>query len=292
MKLRLCTLVLSAVLLAGATIAVADQSTTYSGTQATPLLLKILKGIQELSSADTLSLHVWATYSRPDLPSPVLTPLDQMETDIMLKLPAAERVAMLSWLDHGGRSKLYAVGATDTDIGPCVDSIDAANCNAQSAGSGAVANATATGPVASRDLPFTLLQSGNQNGGVTIEHGFSTVKNDATSETHCVSFRNDGAKKIDGITFVYKIFSQSGQVLTAGSNLRSGNFDPGVEVAGPASAAEMSAIRSDSPEKALLGNCWTHTSSMAMPALLRASYISVGVVSVTYDDGTHWALGQ
>jgi hypothetical protein len=26
--------------------------------------------------------------------------------------------------------------------------------------------------------------------------------------------------------------------------------------------------------------------------LLRATYITVGVASVTYDDGTHWALGQ
>ena len=292
MKRQVCTLVLSMIVLFGSTIAFADQSTTYSSVQASPLLLRILKGVQELSSADTLSLHVWATYSRPDLPSPNLTPLDQIETDIMLKLPAAERVAMLSWLDHGGRSKLYAVGATDNDIGPCVDSIDAANCNAQTASAGGTTNTGAAGPMGYRDLPFTLAQQGNQSGGVSIEHGFATVKSDATSETHCLSFKNDSGKKIDGITFVYKIYSQNGQVLTAGSNLRSGNFDDGAEVPGPATQADMSAIRSDSPEKALLANCWTHTSSVATPALLRASYISVGVVSVTYDDGTHWALGQ
>ncbi|MBV8163761.1 MAG: hypothetical protein JOZ91_05795 [Candidatus Eremiobacteraeota bacterium] len=292
MKRQLCTLALCIVMVAASTIAVADQSTTYSGTQASPLLLKILKGVQELSTADTLSLHVWATYSRPDIPSPNLTPLDNIETDIMLKLPTAERVAMLSWLDHGGRTKLYAVGATDNDIGPCVDSIDAANCNTLSSSSNSGVNQPLTGPISSRDLPFTLAPAGNQNGGVTIERGFATVKNDATSETHCLSFKNDSGKKIDGVTFIYKIYAQNGQVLTAGSNLRAGSFEPGDDVPGPATAADMSGIRSDSPEKALLANCWTHTTSMATPALLRAAYIAVGVASVTYDDGTHWALGQ
>jgi hypothetical protein len=118
------------------------------------------------------------------------------------------------------------------------------------------------------------------------------VKNDATSETHCLSFKNDSGKKIDGITFIYKIYSQNGQVLTAGSNLRTGSFEAGAEVAGPSTATDLSGIRSDGPDKALLANCWTHTTSMATPVLLRASYIAVGVASVTYDDGTHWALGQ
>ena len=289
---RFFSLALTIAMLASSAIAIADQSTTYSGTQASPLLLKILKGVQELSSADTLSLHVWATYSRPDIPSPNLTPLDNIETDIMLKLPTAERVAMLSWLNHSGRTKLYAVGATDNDIGPCVDSIDAANCNAMSSNASGGANTVAVGPTAYRDLTFTLAPSGNQTGGVSIEHGFATVKNDATSETHCLSFRNDSGKKIDGITFIYKIYGQNGQVLTAGSNLRAGSFEPGVEVPGPATAADMSGIRSDSPEKTFLANCWTHTTSMATAELLRASYIAVGVASVTYDDGTHWALGQ
>jgi hypothetical protein len=54
----------------------------------------------------------------------------------------------------------------------------------------------------------------------------------------------------------------------------------------------MSGIRSDGPDKALLANCWTRTTPMATPELLRATYIAVGVASVTYDDGTHWALGQ
>ena len=274
---------------AGSVAALADQSTTSSGTGPSALLLRILKGVQELPSPDTLSLHVWATYSKPDLPSPNLTPLDQIETDILLKLSPAERTAILSWLNRGGRSKLYALGVSDADIGPCVEMVDASNCSTASSSGG---GQTASAPASFRDIPMTLTAGSNQDGGVSIEHGFAIVKNDATSETHCLTFKNIGQKKIDGITFVYKIYSQSGQVLTAGSNLRAGSFEPGADVAGPAAAADLSNIQSDSPDKALLANCWTKTTQMATPELLRASYITVGVASVTYDDGTHWALGQ
>jgi len=295
-KLRAIVVVCCA-LVAASAVALADQSTTGTGTTVDPLLLRLLKGIQELPAADTLSLHVWSTYSKPDLPSPNLTPLDQIETDILLKLTPVERSAMLTWLDMGGRSKLYALGVTDNDIGPCIDMIDASNCRITSAGGGGSGGGTAvtsaaSGPVAARDLPLTLAPGSDQNGGVMIEHGFATVKTNATSETHCLTFKNAGAKKIDGITFVYKLFSQNGQVLTAGSNLRTGSFEPGAEVPGPATAADLAGIRSDGPDKALLANCWTKTTQLATPELLRASYISVGVVSVTYDDGTHWALGQ
>ena len=278
-------------LLAGVAIAHADSSTSGSYGQPAPSadLLKVLSGIQKLDSENTLALHVWATYSKPDLPSPNLTLLDQIETAILVKLSPSERAATLTWLDHGGRAKLYALGVSDADIGPCIDMIDAPNCGSPVSNGGAAAGGA---PLTFRDLPFTLAPGSNDAGGIQIEHGFAIVKTDATSETHCLSFKNAGSKKADGVTFVYKIYSQNGQVLSAGSNLRAGNFDPGAAVAGPASAADMSGIRSDSPQKALLDNCWTKTTQMATPELLRAAYITVGVVSVTYDDGTHWAIGQ
>ncbi len=289
MKQGFLAVALTVVLLSVAAGVAADQSTSSAGVTPSPQLLKILQGIQELDSGGLLAIRVWASYSKPDLPSPNLTPLDQIETDILLKLAPADRSAILSWLDHGGRSKLYARGLTDADIGPCVDNIDAANCNtASSSGAAAVSAA----PPSFRDLPFTLAPGSNQDGGIAIEHGFAMVKTDATSETHCLTFKNAGLKKVDAVTFIYKLHAQNGEVVYAGSNLRAGNFDPGAEVPGVASAADFSSIRSDSPDKEQLANCWTKTTQLATPALLRATYITVGVASVTYDDGTHWALDQ
>jgi len=288
-KRQLLAVILSIAVVSVSAVAAADQSTSGTSGSPSPQLLKILQGIQELDSTGLLAIHVWASYARPYLPSPNLTPLDQIETDILVKLAPAERTAILSWLDRGGRSKLYALGVTDADIGPCTDDIDAASCNsaASSAGSG-----TGAAPPSFRDLPFTLVPGANDSGGVSIERGFAMVKIDATSETHCLTFKNVGSKKIDAVTFVYKIHAQNGEVVDAGSNLRAGNFDPGAEVPGVASATDFAAMRSDSPEKDQLANCWTRTTQMATPALLRAAYITVGVVSITYDDGTHWALGQ
>jgi hypothetical protein len=141
-------------------------------------------------------------------------------------------------------------------------------------------------------VPFTVTGGNNQDGGISIERGFAIIKNDATSETHCLTFKNVGQKKVDALTFVYKLHAQNGDVVFAGSNLRAGNFDAGPEVGGPATAPELGSLRSDGPDKMLLDNCWTKSTQVATPGLLRTAYITVGVASVTYDDGTHWALGH
>ena len=252
-------------------------------------LVKILAAVQKLDQGGTLGLHVWAGYSRPQPPDPALTPLDEIETAIILKLSASERDAMLSWAGHGDRSALLTLGVTNADIGPCIDLIDRGNCNATASHGGTTA---AAAPAAFHDVPFTVAGGNSQDGGISIERGFAIIKNDATSETHCLTFKNVGAKKVDALTFVYKLHAQNGQVVFAGSNLRAGNFDAGQEVAGPATAPELGSLRSDGPDKMLLANCWTKSTTVATPGLLRAAYITVAVASVTYDDGTHWALGQ
>lgn len=259
-------------------------------------LIKVLAEVQKLDQGGILGLHVWAGYTRQQPPDPALTPLDDIETAIILKLSPAERDAMLSWAGHGDRSKLLALGVTNADIGPCVDNIDRGNCSvvvSASGGSALLASANPSTPTAAfHDLPFTVAAGNNQDGGISIERGFAIVKNDATSETHCLTFKNVGAKKIDALTFVYKLHAQNGAVVFAGSNLRAGNFEAGAEVPGPATAPELGTLRTDGPDKDLLANCWTKSTKVATPGLLRAAYITIAVASVTYDDGTHWALGQ
>jgi hypothetical protein len=292
-KRPIVAIALSIVVLTAAAIAAADDSPPALNPYGQPAsnrdLLRVLADIQKLDYGGILGLQVWASYSKPEPPSPILTPLDQVETDIVLKLSSTDRSAVLSWLNRGGRSKLYALGGSDVDIGPCVDLVDTGSCNAATShGSGP----TGAAAPSFRDLPFTFAPGSNEDGGIAIEHGFAIAKTDARSETHCLTFKNVGSKKADAVTFVYKIHAQSGAIIYAASNVRAGSFEPGAEVPGPDTAAVFAGIRSDGPDKALLANCWTKTTPLATSALLRAAYITVTVVSVTFDDGTHWALGQ
>jgi hypothetical protein len=288
-------LALCGVMLGIAAIAAAEEPTSAGGDagQSAPSkqMLAVFKAIQALDQSSVIAVQVWASYPKPEPPEPILTAEDQVEAAIA-QLKPPERTAVLSWLDHGGRSKLYALGASDADIGPCVPDVDPKNCAALSATgtAGATVNAS-SGSSGFRDLTFTVAPGQGDGGGIAIERGFAMVKTDATSETHCLSFKNAGTKKADAVTFVYKLHAQSGEVVYAGSNVRAGSFDPGTEVPGPDGPASLAQLRAG-PDKAQLDNCWTKTNTLATPALLRAAYIVVGVASVTFDDGTHWVPGQ
>ena len=248
-------------------------------------LLRIMGAIQKLDQGGKLGLQLWAQYPAPSAPEQVLSDLDRIETDIVRVLAPADRDAIFAWLDKGGRDKLYTRGLRDADIGPCVDLIDVAACKSTAAHQ-RVAAATATG---FRDLRFEPAATGAETGGISIEGGFAVVKDDDTSETHCLTFKNAGPKKADAVTFVYRFRASSGAVIFAGSDIRAGSFDPGATIAGPGDAAALRSIHSDGPDRALLENCWTRSGQSPNPALARAASISVGVASVTYDDGSHWA---
>ncbi|HEV2037578.1 MAG TPA: hypothetical protein VGQ96_03140 [Candidatus Eremiobacteraceae bacterium] len=289
MKHPFMAIVFAFIMLAAAAIATADDSTSATNGYGQPVaskeLVKVLADMQKLDSTGMLGLQAWAAYAKPEPPELTLSPLDQVESDIMVKLSPPDREAVLSWLNHGGRAKLHARRVSDADIGPCVDLIDLEKCNVAA---GHIESASDLPSRAFRNLPFTVAAGANQDGGIAIERGFAIVKNDATLETHCVSFKNVGQKKVAAVTFLYKIHAQSGQVVVAGSNVRAGSFDPGSIVAGPATAADLVSLRNDSAGKLLLDNCWTKTTQLATAPLLRAAYITVGIAAVTYDDGSHW----
>ncbi len=275
--IRLCELAaLCCLVIVSLGLAASAQSTP------SPQLLKTLQAIQKLDSTNVLVLSTWASYPRPQPPDPVLTTSDAVEVAV-LSLSPSDTEAVLAWLNHTGRGKLYALGATDDDIGPCLPGVDP-KCDSASPSTMTAQN----GAVGFRNLAFTLLP-GTPDGGISIVSGFAIVKADNTLETHCLTFKNDGSKTADAVTFVYKIHSQNGDVVDAGSNVRTGFFSPGAQVAGPASASEMHDFSAADADKTPLRNCWSKSSPIATPALVRASYITVGVASVIYDDGTHWS---
>jgi hypothetical protein len=292
--LSLCALFLSVI-----AIAAAEEPASNVGGYGQPApskqLLAVFKAMQALDAPSVIAVQVWASYTKPEAPETILTAEDQVEAAIA-QLKPPERTAVLSWLDHGGRTKLYALGATDADIGPCVPDVDPKNCAASSSAPGSASAAASSSTTSStsnafRDLTFTLAPGLGDGGGIAIERGFAVVSSTSTSETHCLTFKNAGSKKVDAVTFVYKLHAQSGEVVYAGSNVRAGSFEPGTEVAGPNGPGDLAQL-SSGPNKSQLDNCWTKSNSLATPALLRATYITLGVASVTYDDGTHWTPGQ
>lgn len=266
----------------------AAYASSIAGTQpaASADLRKTLKAIQELDPASVLGLQVWASYPKPEAPSPILSALDEAEAEI-LTLKPDDREAVMSWLEQNGRGKLHAQGASDADIGACVPEVDPKNCSL----SATQLDQAATSAGSYRDLSFALASGADAGGGIAIERGFAIVKSDATSETHCLTFKNVGPKEADAVTFVYRLQARTGAVIDAGSSVRAGSFSPGMEVRGPSSAGDL-VNPPDGSDKSQLDNCWTRSAHLAPPALLRATSITIGVASVTYNDGTHWSLGQ
>jgi hypothetical protein len=273
---RFCASAVACCLVTGLAVLTASGQSTVS-----PQLIKTLQAIQKLNATDVLVISTWASYPRPQAPDPVLTAADAVEVAIV-GLEPSEEEAVFAWLNHSGRGKLYTLGATDDDIGPCLPDVDP-KCDAASPSSLAAAE-----PTGFRNLAFTLLP-GAPDGGISIISGFAIVKTDSTLETHCLTFKNEGTKTADAVTFSYKIHAQSGDVVDAGSNVRTGFFSPGAQVAGPSSESDLHNDNVAGADKTPLQNCWTKSSPIATPALVRASYITVGVASVIYDDGTHWS---
>ena len=120
-------LALCALMLGIAVVAAAEEPSSTAGDACQPApskqLLAVFKAIQALDQSSAIAVQVWASYPKPEPPETMLTTEDQVEAAIA-QLKPPERAAVLSWLDHGGRSKLYALGASDADIGPCVPDID------------------------------------------------------------------------------------------------------------------------------------------------------------------------
>ena len=259
--------------------------------QPSAALTQSLATIAHFDDASRIAISYWASYPNPQAPDTPLTDLDRVQTKVLTLAPA-ERDALFTWLTHGGREKLYALGVTDRDIGPCQPLIDPKSCHtspalglAQSTPSASTRAFSTTG--GQRDLTFSATSDASAASGIALERGFASVDADAGTLTHCISFRNTTQKTVAALTLTYKILSQSGDVLTAGADIVVGSFTAGEEIAGPSSFGEFQGTQSSghpSPP-----NCWIRSSSAQDAVLQRAARFTVGVASVTYEDGSHWS---
>ncbi|MBC5806478.1 MAG: hypothetical protein ACR2KS_03285 [Candidatus Eremiobacter antarcticus] len=252
----------------------ADRSASYALRQA-------LNAVQSLDGGSILALRNWASSGNLQPPTPIFFPQDKVEAQIAA-LERRDRDAIVTWINGGGRGQLYVRGATDSDIGPCLFPIDSGNC--QSASNGG------KGTQDSRELNFVLTADNSVASGITIVRGFGMAKNDGTGETHCLAFKNTGTKTATSATFTYALLDADTNVLSTGTNVRTGSFSTNAVIAGPSGSSNYSDLRGGLGNKSMLDNCWTTTSSLGVLSIFRAVYVSIHVSAVKYDDGTTWTL--
>lgn len=262
--------------------------------QPSAALKQVLGSIARFDDASLIAISYWASYPNPQAPEMPATDLDRVQVET-LTLGPTERDALFTWLAHHGRAKLYALGVTDGDIGPCQNLIDLKECHSsQQHPPGALADAgvgsgasPGSGATSEHDLLFTIASAAAAASGIALESGFAAVDANANSFTHCITFRNATQKTAAALTFTYKILAPSGDVLTAGSDILVGSFTPGSEAAGPKSFVEFAHAHQ---AKSMPPNCWTKSFDATDPTLRRAASLTIGVASVTYEDGSHWSL--
>jgi hypothetical protein len=254
-------------------------------------LLQVLSAISHFDEASLIAISSWASYADPQAPDTPLTDLDNVEVEV-LKLPPQEREALFAWLEHAGRAKLYALGVTDSEIGPCRDVIDSKDCRNPSPSPLQAASALTTSipqaeQLAARELSFHA-DTSQTNSGIEISGGFASTSEDATAFTHCIGFANVAQKTIAAVTFTYRLVTQSGEVLEAGSDIVIGPFQAGSQTRSPASLDALQTI--SNAGQAAPSNCWTKTFNDPDPALVHAAGFVAEVTAVTYEDGNHWSL--
>jgi hypothetical protein len=238
----------------------------------TVTLSQVLAQISRLDEASLIAISNWASYPNPEAPDTSMSDLDSAEM-AALKLSPQEQQALFTWLQHGGRSKLHALGISDAQIGPCQPLIDT--------GCASASVASAPGP---HELAFQ--PQAQSAAGVDVSGGFAVLSADASALTHCISFGNRTRKTISAITFTYKLLSPAGAVLSAGSDVVVGSFQAGSQIASPSSAGELAnATAGGEPPPA---NCWTKAVAPRAAGPAAPAAFTVVVSSVTFEDGSRW----
>jgi hypothetical protein len=252
-------------------------------------LAQVLGIISHLDTASLISISFWASASNPQPPEMTLSDLDRAEVDTLALAPV-QRDALLAWLNHGGRTKLYAVGATDAQIGPCQPDIDLRTCHVSASTQTAQSPSPAAAPASLGEITAVPLQivAAPDASGIDLLGGFAAVQTTGAQFIHCVAFRNHTQKTGAAITFTYKLLASSGTVLEAGSDILVGSFPAGFHVDGPSTADELAAAQQSG--RPLPSNCWSKTIDASGPSLKQLASVSIEVSSVTYEDGSHWSL--
>jgi hypothetical protein len=260
MKLRLTLLIVFA-------LAIAVVASTSRPALATPSyrLGSALSQLQQLSDAAFANVVQWARDEGPR-PSNPSTPAKVAEQKIS-DLEWSDRSAVMNWLTGGGRSALYARGASDSDIGGRRPGVQAT-------------------PNPYRLLGFASPSlNDTPQGHIQITGGFAAARNDGTSAVVCVSFRNLSPKTATRIEIDFPLQGAGGRTLATLHLDRSGEFSPNVDINGWSSLTDW---QSGVGHKGFNDNCTSVNRNVAANPILHAASATYEVTRVEYRNGTVW----
>ncbi len=234
-----------------------------------------LRTIYFLSDSQFASLVQWA---RSGAPSPTIgAPAYSVEFDIVDRrtmLRDNERQAILTYLRGGGRSALYALGVTDSQLG----SRNPANV------------APPTPKPSPTPNPYRSLEFGSPTigggtvGNIAVLGGWAAVKRDGRAAHACISFKNTDPRTATRVLFQFPIADEAGAELGQLELDRRGTFSPGIDIAGWGSLASWQG----SSNRRYGENCTGVSAGIAALPLLAARFATYRVVRVEYADGTSW----
>lgn len=189
-------------------------------------------------------------------------------------LDHADRQAMLTFLRGGGRSALYARGATDSQIG----SRNPANVPP------ATPAPTPT-PNPYRSLEFGSPTIGGYTAGkITVFGGWAAVERNGRGARACISFKNTDTRTATRVLFQFPISDKSGTAITDLELDRRGTFSPEVDILGWSTLEDWQ----NGQHRGYSENCTSISTGVAALPLLSARSATYRILRVEYADGTSW----
>jgi hypothetical protein len=214
----------------------------------------------------------WARAGAP--PAKLGDPAYSVEFDILRTLDEPDRHAMLVFLRGGGRSALYARGATDANIGSRKP----------------VNVAPATPAPTPTPNPYRSLEFGSPTiggapaGNIVIFGGWAAVKRDGRGARACISFKNTDSRTATRVLFQFPISDDAGAALAQLELDRRGTFSPGIDIHGWPSMAGWQSSQNRGYDE----NCTGVSSGVPALPLLAARFATYRILRVEYADGTFW----
>jgi hypothetical protein len=266
----------SAVLLLAVVAALAIVTPRPLAAAPSPALGRVLSSLRNLSNSQFDNVVRWARSGAPrpstlGKPSFQIPPEEWVEVGI-LDLHAPDRQAVLDWLRGGGRSALYARGASDSDIGPRRP--------------GTVGPAATPTPNPWRLLEFgSPTLGGPPQGNIAILGGWAAVKRDGRGAHACVSFKNVGSLTATRVLVEFPMIDDAGAQLGDVQMDRRGTFSTGIDINGWDS---LKSWQSGLGHRGFNDNCAGVNTGVAALPLLAARYATYRIMRVEYADGTAW----
>lgn len=232
----------------------------------------VFMSMRNLSDSQFASLVHWA---RAGAESPKFSdPAYRVEFDILRTLNEPDRRAMLVFLRGGGRSALYARGATDAEIG-----------SRKPVNVGPATPAPTPTPNPYRSLEFgSPTIGGAPAGNVVVIGGWAGVKRDGRGARACISFKNTDSRTATRVLFEFPISDDAGAALAQLELDRRGTFSPGIDIHGWGSMASWQSSQNRGYDE----NCAGVSTAVPALPLLAARFATYRILRVEYADGTSW----